>query len=291
MNHIRKAIITAAMTTAAVSSHAESITLDGVLSSTNEYSHVYNVDFNVDDQGVSYNGVVRLGQGSNADGTTGGSNDIFMLVEVPTELTDLTFGVNTAPGWAGTGDANEFGEMEYGKVTGSEKLGFDLGGEAVEIKMKDDGNGNGFEIRDDGKGALLAASTSLHNNLALFGSAYTVDSPECGSTLGAPTSDADCYANPIFGAEDYEFAQIYEMQFDGSLFTLAELGDFLTLMSASYSHASPAKNLGKLTFTMGCIDSNDCNRVSAVPAPAPATLGLVSIVLAGLGLRKKVRAA
>ena len=30
---------------------------------------------------------------------------------------------------------------------------------------------------------------------------------------------------------------------------------------------------------------------AAVPAPAPATLGLISIVLAGLGLRKKARAA
>ncbi len=31
--------------------------------------------------------------------------------------------------------------------------------------------------------------------------------------------------------------------------------------------------------------------VASVPAPAPATLGLISIVLAGLGLRKKARAA
>ncbi len=272
-------------------SQAGVITVDGI-NTGNEYTNVYSLNYVIGGDNVE--GKLSLARGSNADGVTGGSDDIFLLWEIPTEYQDLTFGENAAPGWGSKRD-----RAKYDSIQGSEYLGFDLEifrdnkveTTEIKVKMKDagsDGVGTGYEIDRNGDGALLAASTSLDHNIQLFGNQFIVDSPDCGSIIASDgsrtaTSDADCYAN--HDAPGYEFAHIYEMQFDGSLFNFDDLVEFITKLSNSDGHASPPKNDNSIVNPT-CIEDNNCTPVTEVPTPP--VLPLLLTALAGIVLRRRI---
>jgi hypothetical protein len=280
--------------------------VDGVVSVGDNYTENYTLGFQIEGKGKgkkgkkgkstspstpstspSYGGVLRLGRGANAN-ETGGNGDIFVLLEIPTEIHDLTFGANAAPGW------ND--GIAFKTVTGSENLAFTLDVDGsdrdVKIKMssKDKDGGTGVKLEQDGGGAVLDASTSLAWNIAQFGPyADNADSPFCGNS---PATDQACYDYLDNNDPNYEYKQMYEFQLDGSLFSdvTDNLIDIAGFISDSLVHASPLKSGEGGDGVITCInDPNvDCPVLEPpVSVTEPGSLGLLALGLLALRFRRK----
>ena len=255
-------------------------------------------------------------------GTEGSQTDhLFMLFEMPTEIIDLTFGVNSSPGWDGRtavtghdhpvgGNHGEFdadGNYKDGgedgvHSIGSEKIEFKLGGKEVKVKMKFDGD-KGYKLEKNGEGLVIGASTSLDYNLIRDdGAGGTTgylnpnlsyqDSPggdACKANTGA-AGDADCYASI---PSDYQYVQSYELEIDileidGDFFDGNWKDNLLSLITDIESHASvPKRCLNNVTFYFNSDKTDDCDPTTPpdppVSVPEPGILFLFGIGLAGLG--------
>ena len=117
---IASIVVAAALT--AWSACSQAIVVDGI-NTAGEYTELYSLSFTHQGSANVYTGELGLAY----DGT-----DIFVLLSVPTDLTDLTFYENAAPGWNGHPAVS--GVDGYKKVSGSEKWIFELAGETVELK-------------------------------------------------------------------------------------------------------------------------------------------------------------
>lgn len=272
MKTINKAVCALAVS-AFVPISASAIVVDGI-NSNGEYSadNTYSFSFmDEQDNSVTYDGFLSLAYDSATDGSN--QNNIFLLLQVPTSVTDLTFGENLAPGWAGHDKFDKLsGDKGYKTVTGSESWKFQLDGEDVKLKMKDDGNdgvGTGYDLDKDADGAVVSASTSLDYNINLYPGAFGegTDSPFCGN---APATDADCYANVEAAYADYVFAHQYEIEIDGSLFNTINGDNLLNIVnyiSDSEVHASPSKFNSNVFIPLCLENPASCNPVDPPPTP------------------------
>lgn len=288
--------------TLATSSHAEFI-VDGILTPGFDSGYQeFALEF-VEEGGAvgsGYFGKLWLGFGKTA-ADPAGTNDIFILLEVPTEIQDLTFGENASWGWYDTSDPDpnkwdRSGAAEYDKVQGSENWSFCFGligncgdDQTVKIKMKDDkGSGDsndglppGFKIDKDEDGVVVAASTSLDYNLrssdlssTIAGNQvmtmFTEDSPFCGD-VRTHTSDQDCYDELDLNYDDYEYAQRYEIQIDNSTFALTDVNEVFDYINNSTFHASRPKFIDDNTdFELPCLDpGGTCDPVNPPTQPPP----------------------
>lgn len=291
----------AGLTMAGLAAPASAFTIDGVVSAGDTYSVALSVGFLVEGTSTTEFGTLRIGrEPTNSDGTGG---DIFLLLEVPTALKDLSYGANAANGWGIGGHA-------YDKAQGSEKWVFNLlngaggttGAGKVELKLKQIGAATaqvGHKLEKNGGGLVLSAATSLDNNLNLFADPanitltgggtldLTQDSPAFGD-IDPLTSDEDQYASVDSQFAGYEFAQIYELQIDGSGYgPFANLADFQNFIAAdSIVHASPPKPGGKNKMFNFCLDSSNCQPTNGPPpttnVPEPSAISMFGFGLFGL---------
>lgn len=252
---------------------ASAIVVDGI-NTAGEYSleNTYSFSFmDEQDNSITYQGALSLAY----DVATNGSvqNNIFVLLQVPTSVTDLTFGDNLAPGWTGHEKYDKLSSDEgYKKVTGSESWKFSLAGEDVKLKMKDDDNdgfGPGYVLDKDGGGAIVSASTSLDYNLNRYPDKFGLgtSSPSCGDS---PTTDEECYSNVDNAYADYIFAHQYEIEIDGSMFNTINSHNLLNIVdyiAGSEVHASPSKYNSNV-FIPTCLENpSDCNPVDPPEDP------------------------
>lgn len=260
---------------------ANAIVVDGI-NTAGEYSidNTYGFSFmDEQDNSVTYEGFLSLAYDQASDGS--GQNNIFVLLQVPTSVTDLTFGDNLAPGWDGHDKYDDLsGDKGYKKVTGSESWKFLLNDEEVKLKMKDDDNdgvGAGYVLDKDGDGAIVSASTSLDYNINLYPGAFGegTSSPFCGN---APTTDAECYENVEAAYADYVFAHQYEIEIDGSLFNTINGSNLLNIVdyiTESEVHASPSKYNSNVFIPVCLENPQSCNPVEppvTPPPPPPVTV-------------------
>lgn len=312
--------------------------VDGI-NTGGEYTSFFDVEYFNERNSTA----VADGIGSVALGYNSNNNNIYVLLEVPTEIQDLTYSgfdaghhgtnfkksngqavsaanQNAAVGWY---NGENLDHAVYKKVQGSEKWRFELKGEQVEIKMKDSGNngtGTGYEIKKDGGGRVLDASTSLDYNMnagANGGSVegFSIDySPECqNSPIGGSNGaeDQDCYDDLAANFPDYQYAQRYEIEINnhGNRFGLNEdelnnvfenLSFFADNISHSNFHASKPKGPGGHDFDIPCLDRGDCPdpdppcdvNCGEVPVPgAPLLLGVALTALAATRRRRIFRKA
>ncbi len=304
--------------------------VDGI-DTAGEYASFFDVPYFNENNNTS----VADGIGSVALGYDTLAESIYILLEVPTEIQDLTYsgfeykkGIFKDSGGAATSTANQnaaagwyegpnLDHAAYKKVQGSEKWRFDLAGEAVEIKMKDSGNngtGTGYEIKKNGAGKVVAASTSLDYNMngdaggAVNG--FNINySPECENPISNPlpdaTGDQDCYDDLEANYPDYQYAQRYEIEINNSdnafglsseelagIFT--DLSFFAANIDNSNFHASKPKGAGGHDFDIPCIDAGDCPEpppcdVNCGEVPVPGALLLWGAALTALAATRRRR--
>ena len=316
----------AAGLTFAANSHAEFV-VDGILTPGADTGYQeFALEF-VEENGAvgsGYFGKLWLGFGKTASDPVG-TNDIFILLEVPTEIQDLTYGDNASWGWYDTSDPDpnnwsRSGSAEYDKVTGSENWRFCFGSqsdcgndETIKIKMKDTDDGGtkndglppGFEIDRDTDGIVVAASTSLDYNLnssdlssTIAGNqlmtSFTEDSPFCGDVQGTPhTSDQDCYNELAANYDDYQFSQRYEIQIDNSTFALTDINEVFDYINNSVFHASRPKFADEnIDFELPCLDPGEiCDPVTPPTGgvPIPSSLSLFTLAGALMIARRRRR--
>ena len=163
------------------------------------------------------------------------------------------------------------GFTNYGSGFHQQKVGIFNGfGMGVEKKS---GNEHALD-NSDGLDALLftfqqdmvldSVTSGWHSGDSDISIYYISDSGS--AKLGDETNLSDDIARSV-NSGDIAAKQWVVTAFDGQNKNISYGNDFVKLSFLSFSD------------------------VASVPAPAPATLGLMSIVLAGLGLRKKARAA
>ena len=101
-------------------------------------------------------------------------------------------------------------------------------------------------------------------------------------TSGWHTNDSDITVFSVNGGSYNRVGDYYNLVDDVAMSVNAtELSSKVWAVTAYTGHTNDYVKLSFLNFS----------DVASVPAPAPATLGLMSIVLAGLGLRKRARKA
>ena len=293
--------------TFAASSQAEFI-VDGILTPGADADYQeFELEF-VEESGAvgsGYFGKLWVGFGRTAMDPIG-TNDIFILLEVPTEIQDLTYGANASWGWYDTSDPDpnnwdRSGAAEYDRVQGSENWSFCFGlvndshdDQSIKIQMKDtkssgdshDGLPPGYKIDKDDDNVIVAASTSLDYNLrstdlspTIAGdqvmTMFTEDSPFCGDVT-THTSDQDCYDELEANYEEYQFAQRYEVQIDNSMFALSDVNEVFEYINNSTFHASRPKYVDDNTdFTLPCLDpGGTCDPVNNPPDTPPPAPGI-----------------
>lgn len=306
------------------SASAAVFTLDGIYNPANDmYTHQFNFPLILDDGTPAGTTSLKVGIGENADGVTGGSNDLFLYFEMPLDLKDMTWGDGTHDGYAEGGDV-EGGRIAMNQNTGSEKIEFLWNGEAVKIQLSQRGNADvqaasdagtaiGHELKEDGDGAVLAARTSLDYIMNNFpnnpgevnlwgdeekdGGDSVSNSPTLKQDMGMDIYET---VDPAFS--HWPFHQSWEVQIGGD-FELADLPNLLTaaeFFGADFGgdepkdsnfvlHASPIKSGDKFDVVPDCEDPADCpiEEIPPMEVPTPAAAGMGLVMLAGLATRRR----
>ncbi len=251
--------------------------VDGRVTSDDNYTTVYNMDFYVYNTWNGYGGNQRIEGGKLRIGRDGNSGDIYMLLEVPTSITDNVYGAAANTSGSGWNYGHPFSDLKY-----SDSFEFQIdtgcGGTFIEV---DYANSSGqSSIRNSGGGTLTDVATSLEYNLSRgYGDLTNSPDPITGSPAG-----------------DWIQAVQYEFRLDGSKFdpgaiTLADI-------SWAWLHASPNKLKGNSDIKLKCLYYNNCTEApnettdpppTAMPAPGG---GLLFALAAGfLGYTRRRRHA
>lgn len=306
--------------------NAGTFTLDGVHNPANDaYSHKFVMPLILDNGDVAGTTELKVGIGSNADGVTGGPNDLFVYFEMPLDLKDTTWGTGTHDGYAEGGDVDD-GRIAMNQNTGSEEIEFLWNGEEVEVKLSQRGNGGGgkdadltacsnagtcvgHELKKDGDGAVIGAATSLDyimNNFPNDQDEFNLWG-DANNSAGAMVSNSptlkqvngmDIYetVDPAFA--DWPFHQSWEIQIAGP-FDAADLPNLLTdseFFGADFGgnnpdqsnfllHASPIKEGGKFDVVPACAPG-DC---PFEVIPEPSALLLAGLTAMGVATARRER--
>lgn len=278
-------------------------TVDGIYDAGNDgYTHQYIIPLVLDDGTPAGSTVINVGIGENADGTTGGTSDLFVYAELPLNLKDMTWGTGTHSGYSESSKDVTGGIIAMNQNTGSEKIFFRFDGQDGEIKLSQRGNADlqacsdagtcvGHEIKDSAGGRIVAANTSLDFIMQNFANdpgqlnLWGDDSKSGGSTVSnSPTIDDDYnVVDPAFAA--WPWKQSWEFQISGP-FQTGDLANLLTDNSFFGSepftfHASPIKDGEKFDITPDC---DPCTFVEIPPPPTTEVSEPGMTVIFGLGL-------
>lgn len=241
---------------------ASAFTVDGVVSSDDNYTTVYAMDFYVYNTWNGYGGNQRVEGGKLSIGRDGTNGDIFMLLEVPTTIVDNVYGnaANSSTGWW-------YGHSYY-DLKASDSFEFKVDTECGDSFIEVDYiNSSGqASIRNSG-GVLEDVATSLEYNLA--------------NGYGNSSNSPDPNSNPPSG---WVQAVQYEFRFDGSKFAP---GDTIGLadLSNAWLHSSPNKLKGNSEIKLKCIYYGNCAEIPVqVDDPNPEEPPVVALPAPGGGL-------
>lgn len=258
---------------------AVAFNVDGRLTSDDNYTTVYNMDFYVYNTWNGYGGNQRIEGGKLSIGRDGASGDIYMLLEVPTSIVDNVYGSAAQTNGSGWNYGHPFSDLKYSDSF-EFQIGTNCGSSFIDVDYI---NSNGqASISSSGGGMLKDVATSLEYNL----------SQGYGDLSNSP--------DPIAGSPPSDWIQAvqYELRLDGSQFASGETIGLADLSSA-WLHASPNKLKGNSEIKLKCLYYNNCTEVpvsqedtippTAIPAPAGGLL--FGLAVGVLGFMRRRRAA
>lgn len=250
-----------AITTAAVlmmsAVSASAFTVDGRVSSDDNYTNNYDLDFYVWNTDFGNGGNQRVEGGKLRIGRDGANGNMYMMVEVPTTIIDNVYG--TAAQTAGSGwDQNQpFNNLRYSDSF-EFKVNTIYGQKVVDVDYLNSQTNEAGVFRND-SGVLLDVATSLEYNLA--------------QGYGNSTTSPD----PIAGAPPSDWIQTvqYEFELKGSKFASGtKIG--LADLSWAWLHASPNKLNGYSEIKLKCLYYNNCDISTDIPEGPPTAISAPS---------------
>lgn len=244
--------ITVAAALVLSASPAVAFTVDGKLSTDDNYTATYNLDFYV--WNTQSGGNQLVDGGKLRVGRDGDAGDIFLMVEVPVALVDNVYG--EAAGHPDSGWTQPIGHP-FKALSHSDAFEFVVsttyGDKFLKVDYLDK-HTNEARVAYSGYGTLLEVSTSLEYNLS--------------QGYGDTTNSPDPFANPPSG---WIQAVQYELRLNGSRFAPGSLVGLADLSSA-WLHASPNKLRGDDKVKLKCLYYNSCELAEEEQEPPPVAI-------------------